>query len=156
MKRPTCRRRGSAMLEFALASAVLVPAMVGTFQYGYSFYLYNQLEAAVANAACYGAARTYKSSGGAADVDKGKNAIRNMLVYGAPSPAVGAKPVVLGLEPSHVTVEYTLGANGLPTKVAVSISNFTIDALFNSFTFYGKPYVEYPFNGRFAPNESEP
>jgi hypothetical protein len=79
-----------------------------------------------------------------------------MVVYGASTPASGAKPVVLGLAPSHVNVTYTLGANGVPVKVAVNVSNFTIDAVFKTYTFQGKPYVEYPFTGRYAPNESEP
>src|SRR5438445_227052 len=34
-------RRGNAMLEFGLASLILIPMFLGTFQFGYTFYVYN-------------------------------------------------------------------------------------------------------------------
>ncbi len=149
-------RRGGAMIEFALASTILIPAMIGTFQYGYSFYLYNQLEAAVSNGARYGCNRTYRNALGSTDVDKGKSTIANMVVYGMPSPPSGTPPVVLGLTPSNVVVTYTLGSTGVPISIRVAITNFSIDALFKTYTFYGKPYVDYAYVGRYSPNGSEP
>ena len=41
--RPLGPRGGNAMIEFALASAILIPLFIGTFQFGYTFYVYNLL-----------------------------------------------------------------------------------------------------------------
>ena len=43
-------RDGNIMLEFAIGSAVLISAMAGTFQFGWDFLQYNNLENAVARA----------------------------------------------------------------------------------------------------------
>ena len=46
--RPAKRRdRGHAMLELAISASVMVTCLVGTFQFGYTFYVYNQLVTAV-------------------------------------------------------------------------------------------------------------
>jgi len=39
--------------------------------------------------------------------------------------------------------------------VDVSIADYTVDAAFGMFRFTGRPAVEYPFVGRYAPSESE-
>ena len=52
LKRFHCRK-GNAMLEFALATGILLPAFVGTFQFGYTFYVYNNLDTAVRGGARY-------------------------------------------------------------------------------------------------------
>ena len=46
------------MVEFALGSSLLVAAFTGTFQFGYTFYVYNNIETAVNNGAKYAALRT--------------------------------------------------------------------------------------------------
>jgi hypothetical protein len=42
-------QRGHAMLELAASAAVMVACLGGTFQFGYTFYVYNQLVTAVGN-----------------------------------------------------------------------------------------------------------
>jgi Flp pilus assembly protein TadG len=46
-------RAGNILVEFALGSGILVMAFVGTFQFGYTFLQYNNLENAVARGARY-------------------------------------------------------------------------------------------------------
>jgi len=53
------RQRGHAMLELAISSAVMISCLAGTFQFGYTFYVYNQLVTAVGNGGRYAAMRTY-------------------------------------------------------------------------------------------------
>ncbi len=65
------------MLELALSAGVMVSCLAGTFQFGYTFYIYNELVTAVGNGARYAATRTYRS-----DAETSKAAIRNMVVYG--------------------------------------------------------------------------
>jgi hypothetical protein len=40
--------------------------------------------------------------------------------------------------------------------VNVAVGGYTVDAVFGIFHFTGRPAVEYPFVGRYAPAESEP
>lgn len=148
------RQFGNAMVEFAVASAILLPCMGGTFQFGYTFYTYNLLESAAANGARYGAYRTYRSAS-AGDITKVKLAIKNMAVYGTPTPAAKAIPVVRNLTPANIQVDYTLDAAGLPLRVSVSVTNFNLNAIFKTIKLNGKPKAALPFLGRYAPEESE-
>src|SRR5580698_10976344 len=102
------RRRnqsGHAMIELAVCAAVMVSCLAGTFQFGYTFYVYNQLVSAVGNGGRYAAMRTYRAAA-TKDVDKGAQAIRNMVVYGDPVPGLGASPVLQGLKPEDVDVHW--------------------------------------------------
>src|SRR5262245_17518824 len=59
------RRRGqsgNALIEFALAFGFLFPCLTGTFQFGYAFFIYNELQNAVRQGARYAAFKTYDSS----------------------------------------------------------------------------------------------
>ncbi|MEP7353330.1 MAG: TadE family protein [Acidobacteriota bacterium] len=147
-------RKGSAMIELALSAGVMLAFLGGTFQFGYTFYAYNQLVTAVGNGARYAAMRTYRSAT-PEDIEKGREAIRNMVVYGDSKPDPGAVPVVANLKPQQVQVEWTPGEHGAPNAVTVSISHFAIDAVFTQFDFGGRPSVEFPYVGNYAPAESE-
>ena len=143
------------MLELAVSAAVMVACLAGTVQFGYTFYVYNQLVTAVGNGGRYAAMRTYRAAS-SQDVEKGKAAIRNMVVYGDSRPAPNAAPQVANLRPEHIQVEWVTDESGeRPGAVSVSVTNYTVDAAFGMFRFTGRPAVEYPFVGRFAPAESE-
>jgi len=148
------RTRGHAMLELALSAGVMVTCLAGTFQFGYTFYIYNQMVTAVGNGARYAAQRTYRSAT-QRDVERGNQAIRNMVVYGDPQPVAGSAPVVAGLKPEHVDVHWILDTHGKPTAVDVSLRGYTVDPVFRSFKFDGRPSVEFPHVGPYAPGESE-
>ncbi len=154
-KRTAKSERGHAMLELAISAGVLVTCLAGTFQFGYTFYVYNQLVSAVGNGARYASQRTYRAAT-PDDVDRGKAAIRNMVVYGDPQPSTDASPMVVGLKPEQVNVEWVAGKEGAPQAVDVSIHDYMVDAIFRAYTFDGKPFVEFPFIGRYAPGEREP
>ena len=76
------------MLELAISAGVMVSCLVGTFQFGYTFYTYNQLVTAVGNGARYAAQRTYRAASDRTS-NAGNAAIRNMVVYGDAQPAPG-------------------------------------------------------------------
>ena len=63
--------------------------------------------------------------------------------------------MVKGLAPANVSVTYVLSSEGVPKTVKVQITNFTVNVFFKSYTFNNKPAVEYPYSGRYAPNEAE-
>jgi len=150
------RQSGHAMIELAVSAGVMVACLAGTVQFGYTFYIYNELVTAVGNGGRYAAMRTYRAAG-SPDVEKGKAAIRNMVVYGDSRPAPNAPPQVANLKPEQVQVDWVMDDSGSqPVAVNVTIVDYTVDAAFGMFRFTGKPSVEYPFVGRFAPTESEP
>lgn len=148
MRRDRQRERGHAMLELAISAGVMVSCLVGTFQFGYTFYTYNQLVTAVGNGARYAAQRTYRS--GNENVEQSTAAIRNVVVYGDPQPAPDTAPVVPKLTPAQVDVRWDLAGDGTPLNVTVAIKGYAMDAIFRSFTFDGRPAVQFPFVGRYA------
>jgi Flp pilus assembly protein TadG len=148
------KRRGSAIIEFAVAATVLLPCLFGCFQFGYTLYRYNLLCSSVADGARYAAYRTYRSAT-SSSITNGQTAIKNMVVYGSTTPGENAVPVVPGLSRANVGVTYVLRSTGLPESVEVSISSYTLDAVVKSFTLTGKPAVSYPYMGRYAPEETE-
>jgi len=141
------KRRGSALVEFALAATILFPALVGTFQIGYALFLYNSLESAVRNGARYAALRSYDSST-ATPSAAFTTAVQNMVVYGSPSQ--GTTTTIPGLTTDKVSLSVAM-ISGTPDIMTVSISSFTIDAALMQFTITSKPFASYRFQGRFAP-----
>jgi Flp pilus assembly protein TadG len=127
------------MLELAISAGVMVTCLGGTFQFGYTFYVYNQLVSAVGNGARYASVQP-----ASADVEADKAAIRNMVVFGESSPSPGALPSVRNLKPEQVTVNYVDDG----AAVRVSVQGFKVDALFGEFEFSGRPAVEFPVIAR--------
>ncbi len=79
-----------------------------------------------------------------------------MVVYGDSRPAPDAVPLVVNLTPERVKVEWVPGETDAPSAVNVSITDYNVNAMFGEFTFKGRPGVEFPFVGRYAPTEREP
>jgi hypothetical protein len=142
------------MIELAFAATVMASCLGGTMEFGYTFLVYDQLVTAVGNGGRYAAMRTYRAVS-ADDIEKGKVAIRNLVVYGNSQPEAGAAPAVTGLKPENVEVSWVMGDKGSPAAVDVAIKNYEVHAMFGAFTFTGRPAVEFPFVGRYAPGESE-
>jgi Flp pilus assembly protein TadG len=136
-----------AIVEFALGSGVLLAAFSGTFEIGYSLIQYNKLETAVAQGARYASIVPYDSAT-ATPSAAFSSAVKNMVLYG--SPAMGSLPALSGLSAGNVNLTVTF-ANGVPSSIQVSISGYTINALFRTYTLTGKPQVTYPYQGVWAP-----
>ena len=133
--------RGNALLEFALGWSILWALFAGIYQFGYSFYVYNTVLTSVANAAEMGSKMTYDT----ASPTTYSNALKNMVVYG--STTAGTTPIVRGLATSNVTVTVNL-AGTIPSDVTITINNYTIDVVFTTFTFNGKPRATAVFMGQ--------
>ena len=130
------KQKGHAMLELAISAGVMVACLGGTFQFGYTFYVYNQLVSAVGNGARYASMRSQSG-----DIEADKNAVRNMVVYGESKPAPDALPSVRNLSPEQVAVEYSTDT------VRVAIKGYRVDAVFADFEFTDRPSVEFPYLG---------
>jgi Flp pilus assembly protein TadG len=133
--------RGNALLEFALGWSILWALFAGIYQFGYSFYVYNTVLSSVANAAELGSKMTYDT----ANTSTYSTALKNMVVYG--NTTAGTTPIVPGLATSNVTVTVNL-AGTIPSDITITINNYTIDAVFTTFTFNGKPRATAVFMGQ--------
>ena len=87
------------MVEFALGSFLLMGALTGIFEFGYSFYVYNNLQTAVNNGAKYAALRTYESTTSTPSACF-QTAVQDMVAYGDPTGA-NTTPVAPNLTPSN-------------------------------------------------------
>jgi Flp pilus assembly protein TadG len=139
---------GSVMVEFAIGASLLAAVFAGTFQFGYTFFLYNNLQTAVNNGAKYAALRTYELTSSTPSLCF-TTAVQDMVVYADPTGA-STTAVVTGLKTANVNLIVTF-KNGVPSQVQVSISGFTINSIFSNVTLTNKPLATYPFLGRYAP-----
>lgn len=147
-------RRGSSILEFAIAVSVMVLFFTGVFQFGYTFYAYSKLENVTRAGARYGSLSVYRSSSATANSLPSStfvNEVRNVAVYGHPDgPGDGRTPMVSGLTTDHVSVNVSF-ADDLPANVSVSISGLRINGLFGEWQANNKPNAIFQFVGRYAP-----
>ena len=71
------------MIEFALASSVLIPLFLGTFQFGYTFYVYNMLCSQIHAGARYASMRTFRCNSNTS-ITAFKTQVKNMVRFGNP------------------------------------------------------------------------
>jgi Flp pilus assembly protein TadG len=142
------KRQGSALLEFALATGILVPLFAGTFQFGYTLHVYNNLQSAVRGGARYASMRSYDSASGTPS-NEFSTAVKNMVVYG--NPGGTGQPVSRGLTVSNVQIQPNMNG-AAPESITVQIAAYTIDAVFTSFTFNSKPSTTFPYTGTAMPH----
>ena len=128
-------RGGSALIEFAVSLVLLTGMFAGIFQTGFTFFNYSKLVNAVRSGARYASLQPPAVSSANPAFAK---SVRNLVVYGDPVPAAGAKPIVPGLTPE--SVEIILG----PATTTVSVRGFEIDALFSKVKLDGRPTVTFP------------
>lgn len=140
-------RDGNAMMEFAIGAGVLVAAFTATFQFGYTFLQYNNLQNAVARGAHYAALVPYDSPTSTPSAAF-KTAVQNMVLYGTPT--AGTSPVLTGLTSSNVNFTVAF-ANGVPSAMTVSITGYTINSIFATSTLTNKPQITYTYQGIWSP-----
>jgi hypothetical protein len=150
------------MVEFALASLILIPIFLGTFQFGYTFYIYNLLCTQMRAGARYASTRTFRCSN-AASITHFKDKVKNMVRFGNPDGSGNLIEPGLTAAQLDVQIKDKNGADAddthVPAYVIVSTSTgtpYAVDAVFSTFTFSGKPVVRFPYIGEFAPAETEP
>ena len=140
-------QRGNAIVEFAIGVTVMVGLFLGAFQFGYAFYIYNNLLSAVDHGARYAALKTYDSAS-CNPSSAFSTAVKNMVLYG--QPAAGSKPVAPGLKASNVVVTPGGSCNsGPPTEMTVSLRDYSLYAVVATYNL-SKPTVTYPYLGVYA------
>ena len=137
-------RRGNVILEFGLAFPLLVTFMSGMFQFGYGFFVYNQLQSAIRTGARYGSTADFDGAGAGADYT---TRVRNMVVYGTPT--AGSVEVVRGLSPVNVAVNWVADGVGIPQVVTVNIQAYNLWAVWGTFTLTNKPRSVFIYLGQY-------
>lgn len=140
------RQKGNAIIEFALAFVFLLPIFLGTFQFGLTFFYYNELVNSVRAAARFAGMRNYDSPNSTPS-SAYVASVRNVAVYG--NPAGGTVPVVPGLRPENIAVSVTF-TNSVPSEVRVGVTNFSMNAIVKRIT-VSKPYSVFPYLGVYMP-----
>ena len=148
---------GNVLVEFAIGSGVLVAAFVGTFQFGYTFLQYNNMENAVARGARYASLILYDSPNDTPS-SSFQSAVQNMVLYGTTT--AGTTPVVPGLSAANVSITVCgistvcpgySSVLGIPQEITVSISGYTLNSIFSSFSLNGKPSSTFAYQGIWEP-----
>ena len=135
------------MLEFAVAAGLLLPALAGTFQFGYTYYTYNKLNTAVRGGARYASLRSYDSATSTPSAAF-TTAVSNMVVYG--NSAGTGQPVAEGLAKANVKMLPVMNG-AVPKAMTVQINGYTVDGIFSKFTFNAKPSTTFTYTGTPAP-----
>ncbi len=141
------RRRGNVIVEFALAFPLLFVFLGGMFQFGHAFYVYNELQSAVRAGVRYAAQADFDGDGGGTDF---RARVRSMVVHGSPVAPSGTPPLVNGLTTGNVTVNWQADGAGIPQTITVNINDFTIHAVWGSFTLANKPRSTFIWLGQYV------
>ena len=148
------RRRGSAMVEFAISAVVLMAVFTGTFQFGYTFYVYNRLIMGVSAATRYASQKSLTNDNDTSVPSSFSTDVKNMAVYGTASPDAGDPPIAPGLSPANVEVTVSFVGAGTPqnrpSTVRVRIINYQVNAVFRTFTFTNRPSLTMPYLGSYC------
>lgn len=138
-------RRGNAIVEFAISLPFLVAVIAGTFQFGYTFFIYNSLRSSVHAGARFASVADFEV--GSASF---QNQVKNVVVYGTPSPGGDSPKLVPGLDTSQVSVTAnSLDGIGIPRSITVSIDGYEIPSIWQSTRLEGKPQATFPYMGQF-------
>ncbi len=144
---------GSALVELTFAIPLLTAFFLGTFQFGYAFFLYSELEKCVRAGARYASVRTYSPPTVAAGADPSTadpsfvSAVQDTVLYG--DFVTRDITVVPNLRPEQVVVTMPDYASA-PIRVRVCISGYSV-GFFWPVPMNNKPCVEFPYVGNFAP-----
>ena len=113
-RRTRDRERGAALVEFAIGATVFLTALFAVLEGGHLLWVHNALTDAARRGARYAVTHP---QGAASEV-------QNVVIYGTPTPATGAQPLVANLTTDNVQVAYngfSVGAG----RVTVSIENYS-------------------------------
>lgn len=116
---------GTVLVEFAIAALVFFIALFGVLEVARMLFAYNAIADGVRQGARYAALNSPDALNSTTQSGK----VKNVVLYGTDSPAVGAQPTVYGLTASHVSVVYSSDFGVRLGTVTVSVSGFNFQFL---------------------------
>ena len=115
------RQRGTALVEMALVTPILLVLLLATADLTRAFIDHNTVTKAVRNGARYLAANAFQGSTGVVNIDAPlANETRNLVVYGSISG--GVSPVVPGLTVANITIVQIAGTNDIEVSATYALS----------------------------------
>ena len=137
--------RGATIVEFALAFPLLILILGGMFQFGYTFFVYNSLVSQVRSGTRYASIADFDKPNGTTFEQN----IKNVVVYGISNPTASDKPLVPGLNISHVVIDSSDRlASGRPRSIAISIWAFDVPTIWTTFQLNNKPKSFFVYLGQ--------
>jgi Flp pilus assembly protein TadG len=101
--------RGSTIIEFAIIAVFFFMMLVGIVAAGHLYYTHNALVEATRRGARYAVLQCNPTVTTCTNYDTAEARIKNIVVYGTESPAVGETSLISGLQTTNVIVEYSTG-----------------------------------------------
>ena len=139
------RRRGNAIVEFAISLPFLVAVVAGVFQFGYTFFIYNSLRNSVHAGARFASVADFEVG-----TSSFENQVKNVVVYGTLVPDADSRPLVPGLTAGQVAISAnSVDAVGIPRTITVSISGYEVPSVWRPMRLEGKPQATFPYMGQF-------
>ena len=129
-------RRGSGLIEFAIALAVIAPVFVGGFQFFAAYQRVEEIQQAAIRGARAAARLPYDSA-----TETPSPSFRRAV-----EDAVLAQPAVPGLGREHIRVAMHFDA-GRPSELEVKIAGYKLPIPGGAITLDGKPQARHPYQG---------
>ena len=138
-------RGGATIIEFALAFPLVILILGGMFQFGFTFFVYNSLVSQVRSGTRYASVADFDQPNGTAFEQN----VKNVVVYGIASPTASDKPLVPGLNISHVVIDSSnRDFSGRPRSIAISIWAFDVPTIWTTFQLNNKPKSFFVYLGQ--------
>ncbi len=114
------RQRGTALVEMALVTPILLVLLLVTADLTRAFIDHNTVTKAVRNGARYLAANAFQGTTGVVNIDATlSNETRNLVVYGSING--GVSPVVPGLTVANITIVQIAGTNDIEVSATYAL-----------------------------------
>ena len=115
------RQRGTALVEMALVTPILLVLLLVTADLTRAFIDHNTVTKAVRNGARYLAANAFQGTTGVVNIDATlRTETQNLVVYGATYPTIFT-PVVPGLTLTDITVVQIAGTNDIAVSATYAL-----------------------------------
>jgi len=126
------------MVEFAITASFFLMMIMAIISGGHLFFTHNALVESTRRGARYAANQCRQGLAGCADSGTALDRIQKVTLYGTPTPAVGASPLVNNLQASNVIVEYsdnTAPAGEPPNDFGVARGTVSVKVVNYNYTF---------------------
>ncbi len=100
--------RGTAIVEFTLTAAFFLMIIMAIISAGHLFWTHNAMVESTRRGARYAATQCLPNLVGCVGSDTSLQRVKNVVLYGTPTPAAGAAPLVNNLTAANITVDYSV------------------------------------------------
>ncbi|HLO00720.1 MAG TPA: TadE family protein [Pyrinomonadaceae bacterium] len=125
MKRHTKNHseRGTAIVEFAITAAFFLMIIMAIISGGHLFFTHNAMVESTRRGARYAATQCKPALAGCIGSDTSLERVKNVVLYGTPT--AGSAPLVNGLTPANIQVDYSNDFGVAQGTVSVKIVTYT-------------------------------